>query len=301
MAEITWGVILAVELFVGGMAGGAYTVSALADLFGKGRFKVVSKSGTYMSLIFIIVGLVLLVFDLGRFRVDPLGALNAYLHFPTSIMTVGTWIITGFMVVALATSVLWLLDGLEWVRKVMEIFGIVLGVSVSAYTGILFSFSRGVPVWGSPYLPWLFVFSGALTGLTLSLLMILVISWFMPRIFGEFKVLYNNKPDMAMIIGYLGRYGTVLTGFEVAILILYLGTSSLASVYWTASNVNVWFFVYILLGRFVPLGITYYNTTLERGKRYDTVTYLALVSQVLVLFGGFLLRYVILIGGQLAV
>ena len=301
MAEITWGIILAIELFFGGMAGGAYTVSALADLFGKGRFKVTSKSGTYSSLIFIIVGLVLLVLDLGRFEVDPLGALNAYIHFPTSIMTVGTWAITGFIVIALVTTILWMLEGVEWVRKLIEIFGIILGVTVSAYTGILFSFSRGIPVWNSPYLPWLFVFSGALTGLTLSLLMIPVISWFMPRIFGEFKALYNNKPDMALTINYLGRYVTVLTIFEVAILILYLGTSTLSSVYWTDTNLKILFFTYIILGRFLPLGITYYNTTLERGKMYDMVAILALVSQVFVLFGGFLLRYVILIGGQLAV
>ena len=299
MAEVAWGIILAAYLFVGGMAGGAYTVSALADLLGKGRFKVVSKSGTYMSLILIIVGLVLLVFDLGRFTVDPLGILNAYLHFPTSIMTVGTWIITAFTVTALLTSVLWLLDGLEWVRKIMEVFGIILGVSTSAYTGILLAFARGVPVWGSPYLPWLFVVSGALTGLAMSLLMIPIFSWFLPRLFKEFRALYSNKPDVATMIGYLERYGTILTGLELAVLVLYLGTSPFTSVYWTTAGVNAWFFIYIVLGLFVPLGINFYNATLEHNKRYTTVAYLALVSQALVLFGGFLLRYVILIGGQL--
>jgi len=300
MTELAWGFILAAYLFIGGMAGGAYIVSGLADLLGKGRFKVVSKSGAYMSLILIIVGLVLLVIDLGRFEVDPLGVLNAYLHFPTSIMTVGTWIITAFTVTALVTSVLWLLDGLEWVRKIMEVFGVVLGLSTSAYTGILLSFARGVPVWGSPFLPWLFVLSGTLTGLALSLLMIPVISWFMPRLFGEFKALFSNKPDMAAMTGYLERYGTILTLLELAVLVIYLGTSSMSSVYWTASAVSIWFFAYLVLGLFVPLGINYYNVRLEHSKSYQMVTYVAIASQALVLFGGLLLRYVILVGGQLA-
>lgn len=48
----------------------------------------------------------LLVFDLKRFEVAPLVILNAYRRFPNSILTVGTWIITGFTVVSLVTTVL---------------------------------------------------------------------------------------------------------------------------------------------------------------------------------------------------
>ncbi len=93
-------------LFLGGLAGGAYIVGALADLFKSEDYDVLSKSGTYISLISIIVGLVLLVLDLKRFEVAPLVILNAYRRFPNSILTVGTWIITGFTVVSLVTTVL---------------------------------------------------------------------------------------------------------------------------------------------------------------------------------------------------
>src|SRR3989339_275467 len=103
---LEWGIFLVGYLFVGGLAGGAYIISAVADLLGKGKYKVLSKSGAYVSLISILVGLVLLVIDLGRFRVDLLTPLNAYLNFPASIMSVGTWIITAFTVVALLTAIL---------------------------------------------------------------------------------------------------------------------------------------------------------------------------------------------------
>jgi polysulfide reductase chain C len=79
MENLTWGILLAAYLFVGGMAGGAFIIGALADIFGKGKYKVLSKSGVYVSLISIIIGLVLLILDLGRFEVDPLSPLNAYI------------------------------------------------------------------------------------------------------------------------------------------------------------------------------------------------------------------------------
>ena len=299
MTEITWGLILAAELFVSGMAGGAYAISALADLLGKGKYKVLSKSGTYMSLIFIIVGLVLLIFDLGRFEVDPLGVLNAYLHFPTSIMTVGTWIITGFIVIALATTVLWLLEGIEWVRKVVEILGIVLGISVCAYTGILLSLARGRLVWGSPFLPWLFIVSACLSGVVLAMFMVPVLSWFMPRLFSEFKAFYDDKLDVVNLFSHVDRYVTVLIGLEIAVLILYLGTTPASSIYYTASELSGLFIAYIILGRLAPLGIIYYREKFQHDKKYNMIVTVTLISQALVLFGGLLLRYVVLIGGQL--
>jgi len=73
MEELTWGILLAAYLFVGGMAGGAYIIGALADLTGRKTkgWKILSKSGIYVSLFSIIIGLVLLILDLGRFEVAP--------------------------------------------------------------------------------------------------------------------------------------------------------------------------------------------------------------------------------------
>ena len=299
MTEITWGLILAAELFVSGMAGGAFIISALADLLGRGRYKVVSKSGTYMSLIFIIVGLVFLLLHLERFTVDPLGVVNAYLNVPTSIMAVGTWIVTGFIVAALATSVLWLLEGIEWVRKVVEMIGIVLGLSTCAYTGITLTLARGRLVWGSPYLPWLFIVSAILSGLVLAMFMVPVLSWFMPRLFSEFKAFYDNKHEVASLFTHVDRYVTILIVFEIAVLILYLGTTPASSIFYTASGLSWLFVAYLILGRLAPLGIIYYENRLPLNNQQDTIAMVAFISQALVIFGGLLLRYIILIGGQL--
>ena len=299
MSELTWGPILAGYLFLGGLAGGAYMVGALTDLFKKEKYAVLSKSGILASFVSIVLGLVLLVFDLKRFEVAPLVILNAYRRFPGSIMAVGTWIITGFTLVSLVTVVLWYLDGHGLVRKIVEVIGVILGLATAAYTGILLSFARGVPFWNSGFLPWLFVLSGLLTGLAISVLLIPIAAVFMPKAFGDFKSTWNATPEYLELVGYSDDLGIPMIFIETAVMLLYLVTTPSTGILWSGSGISLYFYAYLLLALLLPLALTYYNKKLTTAGRHKTVVYLALLTTVLVLVGGFLLRYVVLIGGQM--
>ena len=299
MSELTWGPILAGYLFLGGLAGGAYMVGALTDLFKKEKYAVLSKSGILASFVSIVLGLVLLVFDLKRFEVAPLVILNAYRRFPGSIMAVGTWIITGFTLVSLVTVVLWYLDGWSLVRKIVEVVGVILGLATAAYTGILLSFARGVPFWNSGFLPWLFVLSGLLTGLAISVLLIPIAAVFMPKAFGDFKSTWNATPEYLELVGYSDDLGIPMIFIETAVMLLYLVTTPSTGILWRGSGISLYFYAYLLLALLMPLALTYYNQKLTTAGRHKTVIYLTLLTTVLVLVGGFLLRYVVLIGGQM--
>jgi polysulfide reductase chain C len=299
MSELDWGILAASYLFFGGMAGGAYVVGALADLFKKGKYKVLSKSGVLVSLFSILIGLVVLVLDLKRFEVAPLGILNVYRNFPGSILTVGTWIISGFIVISLVTVVLWFLDGWSLVRKLVEIVGIILGISTAAYTGLLLAFSRGRPFWTSPYLPWTFVISGILTGLALALFMIPIFAVFMPRIFGDFKKLFSQKKQLASMYGYCQSYFIVLIAIELVLVVIEVGTGhGHAAMLLTGAGLSLMFYAYLILGLVAPLVIIYYTLKLGTGSEIWMI-FFSMGSFVLVLIGGFLLRYVILTAGQL--
>jgi LPXTG-motif cell wall-anchored protein len=301
MSEISWGIMLVGYLFLGGAAGGAYAVGGLADLF-KGedkKYRILSKSGVLVSLFAMIIGLVLLVVDLKRFAVDPLVILNAYLRFPGSILTVGTWIITAFIAVSLLTVILGFFKGDATLRKGTEIVGIVLGISTAAYTGILLSFARGIPFWSSAFLPWLFVISGALTGLALTMVMIPALSKIMPSAFRDFKELYDNKDEFVSLLEHTEKYALILTVIEILLVAVYLITTPMTGVLLGGSGVSLWFYVYLLLGLILPLGVSYYTTKLADTGKTSTVILMTMGGHLLVLFGGFLLRYVVLIGGQL--
>jgi len=299
MSELTWGPILAGYLFLGGLAGGAYMVGALTDLFKKEKYAVLSKSGILASFVSIVLGLVLLVFDLKRFKEVPLVILNAYRRFPGSIMTVGTWIITGFTLVSLVTVVLWYLDGHGLVRKIVEVIGVILGLATAAYTGILLSFARGVPFWNSGFLPWLFVLSGLLTGLAISVLLIPIAAVFMPKAFGDFKSTWNATLEYLELVGYSDDLGIPMIFIETAVMLLYLVTTPSTGILWSGSGISLYFYAYLLLALLMPMALTYYNQKLTTAGRHKTVVYLTLLTTVLVLVGGFLLRYVVLIGGQM--
>ena len=65
------------------------------------------------------------------------------------------------------------------------------------------------------------------------------------------------------------------------------------------ASLSLVFYAYVILGLIAPLGIGFYMPKLENSGQSTRLTPLFMGGYVLVLFGGFLLRYVVLIGGQL--
>jgi formate-dependent nitrite reductase membrane component NrfD len=295
---IEWGIMLVGYLYVGGMAGGAFMISAVADLLGKGKYRVLSKSGSYLSLVAILVGLVLLVLDLGRFRIDPLTALNSYINFPTSIVTVGTWIITAFMATSLLTSVLWLFNGSETIRKLLELAGLVLGGSTAAYTGLLLSFSGGRPFWGTPFLPWLFVISGTITGFAMLIVLIPLIAKLMPRAFGDFRDLFANEKEFAGMIHLGQKYIDILTVVELGLIVILVVAGNAYNSFQTA-GLSLVFLAYMIIGLILPLGIGFYTRSPKIAGDGNSMMLLSFSGFAMILIGGFLLRYIMLFTGQI--
>lgn len=296
MSEMTWGYLMATYLFLGGLAGGSMIISALADLFKGDDYEVLSKSGAIVSLVAVIMSVVVLLLEIKRFVVQPLVFLNAYRMFPASMVTVGTWILTGLLIISAISCVLWYFGGNWLARKLVSLVGFILGLATTSYTGLVLSYCRGVPFWGSPFLPWLFVVSGTLTGLTMSMLLIPVAANFMPKAFSSFNQLWERRATFVGMIGYVEKYCKILTIAEIVLLVLFVGTTAGSLL---SGSMSLWVYAYIIVGLVIPLGIGYYNSKLEHAGKDTAVVIMAVAGQVLVLLGGFLLRYIVLTGGQL--
>jgi formate-dependent nitrite reductase membrane component NrfD len=121
----------------------------------------------------------------------------------------------------------------------------------------------------------------------------------MPKAFGDFKSTWNATLEYARLIEYTDRYAQVLIVIETAVMLLYFATTPSTGIVWGGSGISLVFYAYILLALLIPLAITYYNLKLSEAGRHKTMIYMTLLTTVLVLVGGFLLRYVVLIGGQL--
>ncbi|GAC1633019.1 MAG: hypothetical protein NVS4B11_34090 [Ktedonobacteraceae bacterium] len=172
-----WGWEIMLYFFLGGVAGGSFLVSTLADLLNRDEDENLIRAGRYLSFVCILASPILLIMDLGRperfhhmLRIFKL----------RSVMSLGTWAISLFgMCCGFVTTHQMAKDGLlNWFPfaarvfkalpvKVIEGIGALLGLVVASYTGILLS-STAVPIWARAkhVLGPLFLTSGISTALS---------------------------------------------------------------------------------------------------------------------------------------
>jgi formate-dependent nitrite reductase membrane component NrfD len=147
--EVPW------YLFAGGMAGASSVLVLAAKATGHhtlaDRARWVAAAGAAASP-------PLLIADLGR----PARFLNMLRVFkPTSVMSVGSWILAAYSGAAVASSGLTAADRLPRLRAVSDLGAAVLGSAMTVYTGALVA-DTSIPVWHEArrQLPSLFAASG---------------------------------------------------------------------------------------------------------------------------------------------
>ena len=191
MAEHHWGWLIAIYLFLGGMGAGSFLVAAFVELTGqryKHEYCPTTLIGAGVSGPLIMIGTVLLIFDLGAGLREPWRILYMFTHF-SSVMTWGIWILTLFLPICFFYGLLELMHVypgiLVWFRKWLRFLpedlpyrrikqvvcsvGSVLAVATAAYTGVLLSVVEAVPFWNTLILPLLFIVSAVSTGMGLTI------------------------------------------------------------------------------------------------------------------------------------
>ena len=178
----TWFIIL--YFFVGGIAGGACLLAAVADWFGGPEDRPVARTGYNVAALGAILSGALLTIDLGR----PLRfwhMLFQSANFPTLVfkgwspISFGAWVILLFGLFSvlaalggqaeegrLHNAALRAVGGVVrgGLAKLVGAVAGLLGVFIAGYTGVLLSVTNR-PIWAdSPWLGALFVASGVSTG-----------------------------------------------------------------------------------------------------------------------------------------
>ncbi|MEE9443513.1 MAG: NrfD/PsrC family molybdoenzyme membrane anchor subunit [candidate division Zixibacteria bacterium] len=156
-----WGWLIAAYLFLGGVAGGAYTIAAINSFMGDG-LTLSTTIGLWISFPALLIGTLFLIVDLG----SPTRAILAGMKPGTSWIARGTWIISTFMLISFIHLILNQFTDIGRTPGVdiLAIAGIVFAIGTMAYTGILLSASKGIPFWHSGIVPVIFVVSATVTG-----------------------------------------------------------------------------------------------------------------------------------------
>lgn len=319
MENIEWGLLVVNYLFLAGLSAGAFAISSFATYIGGPHFRRVARIGALVAPWPVAIGVGVLVLDLGR----PFAFYNLFLIVQyTSPMSIGTWLLTGFIFLSLAYAALWIpapFDNLlrlpkrlrdlfhftRWTllspntirrwRAILAAIGFPMALAVGIYTGILLGAIPSRPFWNTPMVAQLFLFSAMSSGTATVLLITALLGMRHEHGYEEERRLLVST-DMVLIV------------LEIFMIIPFLLHHALSTQSSAASielilggEYTAWFWIgVILLGILLPLAIEGYElfpVILKEGAaRYSLI--LSAASAVLVLVGGFVLRFVFVYAGQ---
>jgi formate-dependent nitrite reductase membrane component NrfD len=269
----------------------------------------IARYGALLGPLPVIFGTGLLVLELGSFDAgNYFRFLNLYMVMNLSPMSVGTWLLTVFM----ATSIVYaytyihfvpfiLGDRMVWRRR-MAWANVPLGLAVAIYTGVLLGAMPSRPFWNSPILAFLFMISALSTGIALII--------FTRALFTRGHLSEEHR-ELVHESGYLlAASDTLLIGFELLVLFLFvmfayltvgdvrlaietiLPGGPLSVMFWTGV---------VLIGLVIPglLELYFVIPSLLYRRKYTVSRYTELAIAAAVIFGGFVLRYVVVVAGQI--
>lgn len=309
--DLTWGLPVIGYLFLAGLGAGALTTSTSLLLRGgpTGKHFRFARYGAFIAPPTVIIGSALLVFELGSFEAGHwFRWINLYKVINLSPMSIGTWLLTFFIGVSILYAFTFIRkdaapgDAQDQMRRFLAWAGVPLGIGVAVYTGVLLGAMAARPFWNSPILAMLFLISALSTGIA-SLLLVQALLH-RKEAAPEVGVKFNDTKYL------LASTDTLLIGLELMVLFLFVmyahltigSTGEAVSVIEVGGDLSTlfWFWV-VLVGLLVPAGIELLLIMPRLLHHRDFISHrnLDVVVPLTVLIGGFMLRYVIVIAGQI--
>lgn len=301
--QTSWGVQIALYLFLGGLAGGTALVTGIVQLKQGDQQKDLVRFGSWASVLLLIAGVLCLVTEVTM----PLRAMQLWMAFtnPTSWMTIGAWLlVAGIAAIglfalastpAIASKMLGQKAGA--VKRVLAIVSAVLGACIAVYTGILLCVLVNHPLWNTPLLPVLFTVSAFDTGIAL---ICLYVALARPKKTADTEAdASKSAPASAPLTTRLEKCSVVLIAAEAVALAALL---ALASASGEVGSLSAWvlvagplaapfWVVLAIAGLAVPLVL---ELALLKGRHS---TWMVVTAPALILIGGLALRFLILYAG----
>lgn len=281
--------------FFGGIAAGSYFMAALIELIGTERDRELAKVSYYIAFPLVLLCTVLLILDLGRPERFWHMLLQSETFWPVfkywSPMSVGSWALSIFGGLSFLSFVGVLAEdgrfGLgRWsnlarrlhrgpIGIAFELLAAGVGFFIASYTGALLT-ATNQPIWSdSPWIGALFLASAASTGIAV-------------------MILLRRRSAAHESIERLEQADSWAIGLELVMLVAFLVSLGALAGTLLASFYGVLLLVVtVLIGLLLPLGLRFMPRLLGAHS--------AAIAAVLVLVGGFVLRYSILMAANLPV
>ncbi len=164
--DLLWDIRVSLDLFLGGLGVGAFLLGAVLFYIDAKSYEGIIKKAFVVAPIFVIAGLLLLLTELGR----PLNVIKTlYSVNPTSFMSIGIFLQSAFVAVALLVAFGILTKGIASVGKQLVYIAATLAGLVGLYHGFLLTGIAKEP-WNNA-IPVIFFVSSILSGSSLVFLL----------------------------------------------------------------------------------------------------------------------------------
>lgn len=321
--EIVWSLLIVIYPYITGLIAGAFVVSALYKVFRIKEFKCIEDFSLVTAFCFGLFAALPLLVHLGQ----PQRAFNIFFTpHATSAMSIFGYVYGSYMILLIIE--LWLVYRPYFIQKANETAGfeqrlwwlLTLGVNVynpdsakldnklevflagigipwacalHGYVGFIFGSVKARAWWATPLQPIIFLLSAIVSGMAMLLIMYTFIKWWQ-----------GARYDFAMI----KKYATILWGIFILDFVLEILEVVFASYemghHWSLIGpllkgplFETYFIGQLLILSTIPFFLLGYAAIVDVKEK--SLLYLANISSVLLVLQVLLMRYNVVIGGQM--
>jgi len=305
----TWNYLIAIYLFTAGLSSGAGMIAGVTEILNNTSDRI-KRISAYLAPFPVMLGLLMLVADLHR----PWNFFQVLIHYHvTSVMSWGAFFLLVFPIFALIFTAMVYFNYQGALRKLFAWLELVLGLAIGIYAGLLLAAIYNNPVWSNPLIAFLFFVSAISTGICMIILGGKV--WDQTETFIRKIMPAKLQPEKwlpeQISLNFDHNIIRRLIGIDAVIIIIELmvistliisymlrptGDIALGAIITGGYYLTFWIGV-VLLGLTLPLVLG----ILELRDRFsDNMNLIVSIAEpILVLTGGFILRWVVVYGGQL--
>lgn len=274
---------IALYLFLGGVGAGAILSAAFADLYDREKYVNYIKSASLIGMPAVAIGCFFLLIDLGQGLTKPWLLIYLFAN-PTSAITWGTAILTLFIIV----SLLYAAYNFNFIKfgggKITLLSLIVLAIGTAGYTGVLLGVLRAIPFWHQTLIPVLFIISAISTGISATVVVK--------------EILFRKKIENIAPIE-TGHFYLMVLEFMMVVAMIIIALNGVPEMVFSMKvllsgkyAVQFWL-IFMILGLLLPTLL--YG--LQEIKKLHMKGSFLIIIELLVLLGGYYLRYLILHAG----
>ncbi len=281
---------IAVYFFLTGSLAGLFITSVIATLMKKEEWQPIAKIGAVGAVVLLLSAPILLIVDLNQpFR---FWHLFVYLN-PSSPLSWGSFFLALDAVVCIVYTYFVLQENKKMAR-LWGLGGLPVAIAGHGYTGFFLALSKARAFWNTALNPALFMVSAMVSGLA----MLIVLSNLWLRRYAP-QMSEDQVAKHKSVVGTLLRLFIIfivadlfLIGSDLTVLASSDTESYAMLQLLTTGEFAIWFLgIELFLGAFLPLGLLAHPKT----RMIPAVQY---ASAALVIIGVFVMRVIIVIGGQ---